>query len=73
MGSASYGLILIFLGVGGALGWYGNRAIASHGDVKSTKKRVAGYRKSRHRNGIITMAIAAVVIIVVFDLLRPHP
>jgi hypothetical protein len=72
MSSASYGLVLIFLGVGGTLGWYANRAIASHGDIKSTKKRISGYRKSRQHNGVITITIAVVIIIVVFDLIRPH-
>jgi len=72
MSSASYGLALIFLGAGCALGWYANRAFASHGDVKSTKAKIPGYRKSRHHNGVITIVLALVIVVVVFDLLRPH-
>jgi hypothetical protein len=73
MSSASYGLVLIFLGAGFALGWYANRAYAAHGDVKSTKKKIPGFRKSRHRNGLITAFLAFGVGIVVFGLLHPHP
>lgn len=73
MSPASYGLVIIFLGAGMALGWYANRAYASHGDVKSTKAKIPGYRKSRHRNGVITAILAVVIAIVVFGMLRPHP
>lgn len=72
MSSASYGLVLIFLGAGFALGWYANRAHAAHGDVKSTKAKIPGFRKSRHRNGFITALLAFVIGIVVFGLLHPH-
>ena len=72
MSSASYGLVLIFLGAGFALGWYANRAIAAHGDVKSTKAKIPGYRKSRHRNGLITILLAFVIGYVVLGLLHPH-
>ena len=73
MSSASYGLALIFLGAGCALGWYANRAIAAHGDVKSTKRKIPGYRKARHRSGVVAIILAFVVVVVVFDLIRPHP
>jgi hypothetical protein len=72
MSSASYGLMLTFLGAGFALGWYANRAIAAHGDVKSTKAKIPGYRKSRHRNGVITILLAFVIGFVVLGLLHPH-
>lgn len=72
MGSASYGTALVFLVAGTALGWYANRSYAAHGDVKSTKKKIPGYRKSRHHNGIITIILAFVIGVVIFDLIRPH-
>jgi hypothetical protein len=72
MSPASYGLALVFLISGGALGWFANRAYASHGDVKSTKAKLPGYRKSRHQNGIIAIILAVVIFVVVFDLLKPH-
>jgi hypothetical protein len=70
MNLASGGLVLIFLAAGCALGWYANRAYAAHGDVKSTKKKIPGYRKSRHRNSIITFILAFVISVVVYDLIR---
>jgi len=72
MSPATYGLALIFLAAGSALGWYANRSFASHGDVKSTKAKIPGYRKSRQRNGMITIVLALVIVIVVFDFMRPH-
>lgn len=73
MSSASYGLAFMFLGVGCALGWYANRTIAAHGDVKSTKRKIPGYRKARHRSGVVAILIAFVLFVVVFGLIRPHP
>ena len=70
MSVSSDGLALIFLAGGSTLGWYANRAYAAHGDVKSTKRKVPGYRKSRHRNGIITVILAFVICVVVYDLIR---
>lgn len=72
MSSSTYGLVLIFLVAGCALGWFTSRSFAAHGDVKSTKKKIPGYRKSRHHNGIITIILAFVIGVVVFDLIHPH-
>jgi hypothetical protein len=73
MSAASYGVALIFLGAGCLLGWFANRSVAAHADVKSTKKKIPGYRKTRHHNGIVALILAFVIGIVVFDLIRPHP
>ena len=73
MSPASYGVAIVFLGARVALGWLANRSYASHGDVKSTKAKIPGYRRSRHHNGIITVILAIVIAVVAFDLLRPHP
>jgi len=70
MSSVSNGLTLIFLLVGCALGWYANRAYAAHGNVKSTKRKIPGYRKSRQHNGVVTVILAFVIGIVVFGLLH---
>jgi hypothetical protein len=72
MSPAAYGLALVFLLAGCALGWYANRAYASHGDVKSTKAKIPGYRKSRQHNGIITIILFLVLAVIVFDLIHPH-
>jgi hypothetical protein len=70
MSSASYGLVLIFLVAGCTVGWYANRAYAAHGDVKSTKRKIPGYRKARKHNGIITAILVVVISVVVFDLIH---
>jgi len=72
MSPASYGLALIFLAAGCALGWFANRSYASHGDVKSTKAKIPGYRRSRQHNGLITIVLALAIVVVVFDLMSPH-
>jgi hypothetical protein len=72
MSSASYELILISLAAGCTLGWYANRAYAAHGDVKSTKKKIPGYRKARKHNGIITAILVLVISVVVFNLIQVH-
>lgn len=71
--SASYALVLIFLGAGCTLGWYANRSYSSHRDVKTTKAKLPGYRRSRHQNGVVALILAFVIGIVVFSLIRPHP
>src|SRR5260221_7997952 len=53
MRTASYGLMFVFLAAGCVLVWFANRSIAAHGDVKSTKGKLPGYRKARHRNGVL--------------------
>jgi ABC-type Fe3+ transport system permease subunit len=73
MSSASYGLVLIFLAAGCALGWYANRSYAAHGDVKSTKRKLPGYRRTRHRSGVVALILAFVIGIVVLGLIKPHP
>jgi hypothetical protein len=71
--SSAYGLlVLMFLAAGFALGWYANRAYASHGDVKSTKAKIPGYRKSRHKNGVITALLAFGIGVLILGLLTPH-
>jgi hypothetical protein len=72
MSSASYALVLLFLVAGFALGWYANRAYAAHGDVKSTKAKIPGYRKSRHKNGTITAILAFAIAVVILGILSPH-
>jgi hypothetical protein len=72
MSSATYGLVLTFLAAGFALGWFANRSYAAHGDVKSTKAKIPGYRKARHRNGIITIILAFVIGVTVLGILHPH-
>lgn len=70
MESAAFGLGLIFLIVGCILGWHANQAQAAHGDVKTTKGRLPGFRRTRMRSGLITLIVGVVVLLIIFDLLR---
>src|SRR5215472_13060283 len=40
MRPVDYGLVLVFLAFGGTLGWFANKAYASHSDVKTGKQRL---------------------------------
>jgi hypothetical protein len=66
-------LVIIFLVVGCVLGWHANRARAAHGDVKATKGRLPGFRRTRQRSGLIALAVAAIVVVAIYALLRGFP
>lgn len=69
VGAAVFGIAILVLVVGCVLGWHANRTYAAHGDVKTTRGRIAGYRRTRLRSGLVALmfvilallAIAAVV------------
>jgi hypothetical protein len=63
----------MFLGAGCTLGWFANRSYTSHRDVKSTKAKLPGYRRTRHQSGVVALILAFVIGIVVFGLIKPHP
>jgi hypothetical protein len=62
MGSAAVGIALIVLVVGCILGWHANRASAAHGDIKTTRGRITGYRKTRLRSGLMALGLIVVVL-----------
>ncbi|MGD0374485.1 MAG: hypothetical protein ABSB01_07885 [Streptosporangiaceae bacterium] len=70
MGGAVFGIAVIVLAVGCALGWHANRARAAHGDIKSVKGRIPGYRKTRLRSGVITIGLVIAVLAIIHDLYR---
>ena len=57
-------LVIAFLAVGCMLGWHAQRAKAAHGDVRSTKGRLPGYRKERIRSGLYSLILIAVVVLI---------
>ncbi len=73
MEPVDYGLALVFLIAGVVLGWWANKTYASHGDVKTGKQRLSGYRKTRQHNSLVTAILVLAVGFVVFGLLRLHP
>ncbi len=65
MESAAFGLGLIFLIVGCILGWHANQAQAAHGDVKTTRSRLPGFRRTRMRSGLIAIGVVVVMVLLV--------
>jgi hypothetical protein len=65
VGSAVLVVVLIVVIVGGFLGWHANRLYASHGDIKTNHNRIAGFRKTRWRSGLISglLLIAAIALL----------
>ncbi len=68
MGGAVFGIAVMVLAVGCLLGWHANRARSAHGDIKSVKGRIPGYRKTRLRSGLITIVLVIVCIAIIHDL-----
>ena len=71
MSPAASGLIIIFLVVGCALGWYSQKTTAAHGDVKVAKTRLAGGRRTRWRSGVLVLILGVIVVLAVKDALHP--
>jgi hypothetical protein len=61
---------LVVLVVGCFLGWHANRAYFANGDVKTTHNRIAGYRRTRLRSGLIAAGTVLVVLLIASTLLR---
>jgi hypothetical protein len=72
MSPAVIGMVLIFLAIGAALGWYGQKTYAAHGDVKVAKTRLSGGRRTRWRSALLVVAIGIAIVITFKDVLRPH-
>jgi len=71
MGSAAvFFIALVVLVVGCILGWHANRAYFANGDVKTNRGRIASYRKTRLRSGLIAVGILIVVLLVASTLIR---
>jgi hypothetical protein len=70
MGGALFGIVVIVLVVGCLLGWHANRARAAHGDIKSVKGRIPGYRKTRLRSGLITIGLVIASLAIIHDLIK---
>jgi hypothetical protein len=65
VGSAAVGVALLVLVVGCILGWHAHRAHAAHDDIRTTHGRIAGYRKTRLRSGLITLGLVLVALLIV--------
>jgi hypothetical protein len=65
VGAAGFGIALIVLVVGCVFGWHANRARTAHSDVKTTKGRISGYRKTRLRSGLLALGLVIIALILV--------
>jgi hypothetical protein len=68
MGAAGAGAAVLVLGVGITAGWFASQARAAHDGLKSTKKRLPGYRRTRVRSGLIALVLLAIALITLKDL-----
>ncbi len=67
MSPKDIGFIVVFLAVGCVLGWHSHKTRSAHGDVKVTKGRIAGYRRTRLRSGLVALALAIVIFLIFRD------
>ena len=72
MSPTAFGLVVIFLAVGSMLGWHANRARSAHGDVRATRGRLPGFRRTRMRSGLYVLALVVIVLLVISDMLHRH-
>jgi hypothetical protein len=63
-------ILVAFLAVGCMLGWHAQRARSAHGDVKTTKGRLPGFRKTRMRSGLYMFALIAVAVLILSALIQ---
>jgi hypothetical protein len=70
MSPAVFGLVIIFLAAGSMLGWHANRARSAHGDVRATRGRLPGFRRTRMRSGLFVLALAVIVLLIMSDMIR---
>jgi hypothetical protein len=63
-------LVIVFLAVGCMLGWHAQRARSAHGDVRTTKNRLPGFRKTRMRSGLYVLGLLVAALIVMSALVH---
>ncbi|MGH3275228.1 MAG: hypothetical protein ACRDNZ_13005 [Streptosporangiaceae bacterium] len=63
-------IVVAFLTVGCMLGWHAQRAKSAHGDVRATKGKLPGFRKTRLRSGLYVFVIIAITVVILSALIR---
>jgi hypothetical protein len=63
-------LVIVFLAVGCMLGWHAQRAKSAHGDVRVTKNRLPGFRKTRMRSGLYVLTLVIIALLVISALIQ---
>jgi hypothetical protein len=70
MSPTAFGLVVIFLAAGCILGWHAQRARSAHGDVRATRGRLPGFRRTRMRSGLWVIGLVVIVVLILSDMLR---
>jgi hypothetical protein len=69
MGAVTAALALVVLVLGGLMGWHAKRAHGAHGDLKTTRGRVPGFKQTRVRSGALSIGLLLVALFVIKDLI----
>jgi hypothetical protein len=69
MGTVTAVLALVVLALGGLTGWHAKRAHGAHGDLRTTRGRVPGFRQTRLRSGLLSIALLVIALFVIKDLI----
>jgi hypothetical protein len=64
--------IAIFSTASLAVGWHGAKALISHEDAGSFKRRIPLAKRSRNHNGGIAIFVAVVVLFAIYRLVQAH-
>jgi hypothetical protein len=70
VGATALLIAAIVIVVGAIMGWFANRTYVAHSDVKTTRGRIAGYRRIRFRSGIIALVAIIVGVLAAAAVLR---
>jgi hypothetical protein len=68
--AAAFVVAVLVIVIGCILGWHANRTYIAHGDVKTARTRIANYRKTRLRSGIIALVFIIFALLVVAAIFR---
>jgi membrane protein required for beta-lactamase induction len=69
MGATADTLALVVLVLGALMGWHANRARAAHGDLRTTRGRIPGFKRTRRRSGLLAIVMLVIALIVIKDLI----
>jgi hypothetical protein len=61
-------LAIAVLIVGALMGWHANRVHSAHGDLRTTRGRLPGFRRTRLRSGVFSVLLFVLAVFVIKDL-----
>jgi hypothetical protein len=63
-------IVIITLVIGGFAGWHFRGFLGAGADLKVHKARIPLFRQARNRSGLITLAIVAITLLLLHDMIR---